>query len=106
MIIKTPYHIALLRGINVGGNNKLPMKDLAAMFKAAGCTDVATYIQSGNVVFRADAALAKRIGDWISAAILKKFKINVPIVVRSAAQLRKIAKGNLFFKPGLDHATL
>ena len=48
-------HVALLRGINVGGNNKLPMKDLAAIFVAAGCKDVVTYIQSGNVVFDASA---------------------------------------------------
>ena len=60
----TTTHIALLRGINVGGKNKLPMKDLAVMFTEAGCTDVRTYIQSGNVVFAADAELAglPRIG--------------------------------------------
>ncbi len=44
-------YVALLRGINVGGNRKLLMRDLAAMFVAAGCADVRTYIQSGNVVF-------------------------------------------------------
>ena len=46
-------NVALLRGINVGGRNKLPMADLAAMFREEGCDDVRTYIQSGNVVFRA-----------------------------------------------------
>ena len=43
--------IALLRGINVGGAHKLPMKELVPIFEAAGCEDVRTYIQSGNVVF-------------------------------------------------------
>ena len=43
--------IALLRGVNVGGKNRIAMQDLAAMFEAAGCTDVRTYIQSGNVEF-------------------------------------------------------
>ena len=54
----TGANVALLRGINVGGKNKLPMADLAAMFREAGCDDVRTYIQSGNVVFRAGPALA------------------------------------------------
>ena len=44
-------YVALLRGINVSGKNMLPMKELAAMFAAAGCSEVETYIQSGNVVF-------------------------------------------------------
>ncbi len=63
--------IALLRGINVGGRNRLPMKSLASIFTAAGCTDVATYIQSGNVVFQADIqsvdAFARTIGTAIEA---------------------------------------
>lgn len=45
-------HVALLRGINVGGRNKLPMRTLAGLLEQAGCTDVATYIQSGNVTGR------------------------------------------------------
>ena len=44
-------YVALLRGINVGGKHKLPMKDLVEVFAAAECGDVRTYIQSGNVVF-------------------------------------------------------
>jgi uncharacterized protein (DUF1697 family) len=43
-------HVALLRGINLAGKNRLPMKDLAAMFTDAGCGSVTTYIQSGNVL--------------------------------------------------------
>src|ERR1700710_242567 len=46
----SPY-VALLRGVNVGGKNKLPMSDLAGLFAAAGCEAVRTYIQSGNVLF-------------------------------------------------------
>ena len=41
-------HVALLRGVNVGGKNRLPMRDLAQMFRGAGCADVRTYIQSGK----------------------------------------------------------
>ncbi len=54
-------YAALLRGVNVGGKNKLPMKRLARMFAEAGCEDVRTYIQSGNVVFHAGADTAARI---------------------------------------------
>ena len=86
-----PYYAALLRGINVGGNNKLPMKDLAALFTKAGCSEVVTYINSGNVVFRAEPALAARIPELIAGAILKTRKLTVPVVVRSAAALKKIA---------------
>lgn len=46
--------IALLRGVNVGGNNRLPMGDMAALLQAAGCSGVQTYINSGNAVFRSD----------------------------------------------------
>jgi uncharacterized protein (DUF1697 family) len=84
-------HAALLRGINVGGNNKLPVKELAGLFGKAGCRDVQTYIQSGNVVFSADAALAKKIPALMHAAILKAHKLDVPVVVRSAAELAKVA---------------
>ena len=54
-------HVALLRGINVGGKNRLPMKSLSALFTDAGCTDVQTFVQSGNVIFRATPNLALQI---------------------------------------------
>jgi uncharacterized protein (DUF1697 family) len=65
--------IALFRGINVGGHRPLPMKDLTALFEGAGYTDVRTYIQSGNVVFRtvkaaSSQALAARITGLVTAA--------------------------------------
>ncbi len=91
-------YIALLRGINVGGNNKLPMKDLAALFEKAGCKKVVTYIQSGNVVFEADAKTAKAIAETMNKAVLKAFKIEVPFIVRDAATLQKIARKNPFLK--------
>ncbi len=50
-------HIALLRGINVGGKHKLAMRDLVTVFTEAGCTAVETYIQSGSVVFTAPSGI-------------------------------------------------
>ncbi len=63
--------IALLRGINVGGKNRLPMKDLVAILEGLGLRNVRTYIQSGNVVFEggeAPGALSQRIGERIHEA--------------------------------------
>ncbi len=59
-------YIALLRGINVGGNNLLPMKDMAAMLSECGCAEVRTYIQSGNAVFRSDRKATDIAADFQS----------------------------------------
>ena len=102
----TGPNIALLRGINVGGKNKLPMKDLAAMFREAGCNDVRTYIQSGNVLFRAGPALAEDIPSLISASILSRFGFRVPVVTRTAWELRKIVQANPFAEAEVEASKL
>jgi uncharacterized protein (DUF1697 family) len=63
---KVEAQVALLRGINVGGKNIVPMKDLAEIFACGGCRDVRTYIQSGNVIFRAPAAVLKGLPALVS----------------------------------------
>lgn len=93
-------YAALLRGINVGGKNKLPMKELAALFTAAGYQNVETYIQSGNVVFEAPAALAKRLPERIREAIAERFGFHVPLTVRSGGELAKVVAGNPFLAQG------
>jgi uncharacterized protein (DUF1697 family) len=93
-------HVALLRAINVGGRNSLPMKDLAAICGAAGCKDVVTYIQSGNVAFGASAALAKKLPAVLEKAILAKAGIRVPVIVRTAAELAAVARANPYVKAG------
>jgi uncharacterized protein (DUF1697 family) len=94
--------VALLRGINVGGKNKLPMADLAAMFIEAGCGDVQTYIQSGNVVFSTTPGTAKRIPQLVSKTIAERFGLRVPVVLRTADEFRQVATGNPFLKSGTD----
>ena len=78
--------VALLRGINVGGNNKIAMKQLKATFEAAGLANVVTYINSGNVVFtdsgRSPAALAPRLED----AILRAYGYPLNVLIRSLAE--------------------
>jgi uncharacterized protein (DUF1697 family) len=95
-------YVALLRGINVGGNNVLPMKALAAMFESAGCRDVRTYIQSGNVVFSAPAAVVRKLSDAITKAIEKRFGFRVPVVIRTSEELARTIRENPFLKTGAD----
>jgi uncharacterized protein (DUF1697 family) len=99
-------HVALLRGVNVGGKNSLPMADLAAMFTAAGCTEVRTYIQSGNVVFVAKAAVAARVPTVVAAAIEKRFGFQSPVVVRTADALRLVGEKNPFLSSRVDTTRL
>ncbi|HWF19397.1 MAG TPA: DUF1697 domain-containing protein [Verrucomicrobiae bacterium] len=101
----TPY-VALLRGINVGGKNMLPMADLAKMFVTARCTDVRTFIQSGNVIFNATPDLAGRIAEVISAQIARKFGCKIPVVLRSARQIEETAVNNPFIKAGAPEEML
>jgi len=64
--------IALLRGINVGGHNRLPMSSLAQILESVGCDQVETYIQSGNAVFKANVGSADQFGDRIGQEIEKE----------------------------------
>jgi uncharacterized protein (DUF1697 family) len=98
-------HVALLRGINVGGNNLLPMKDLAKMFADAGCKDVRTYIQSGNVVFDAPAG-APGIADLIVRNIEKRFGFRTPVILRTSQQLLKTIRENPFLPAVADQRWL
>ncbi len=95
-------HVALLRGINVGGKNLLPMTELVALFEAAGCAGVRTFIQSGNVLFAAPAALARRLPGEIASRIDERHGLRVPVILRTAAELRRVASRNPFLRSGAD----
>lgn len=83
-----PVWVALLRGINVGGRNRLPMADLRALVEDGGGGEVATYIQSGNVVFR--AADPAPVVAHVEAALAARFGGLAPVVLRSAESLRSV----------------
>lgn len=100
-----PY-LALLRGINVGGKNKIPMTGLIELFGEAGCRDVQTYIQSGNVIFSADPDLAATLPGAIAARIAERFGCRVPVVLRTAAQLGEVVCNNPFLAEGTAIETL
>ena len=91
-------YVALLRGINVGGKAKLPMKELAAIFQAAGATSVATYIQSGNVVF--EAAKPEACVATVTTEIARVYGYPGRIVLRSADEMRRAYTANPFVGSG------
>ena len=87
--------LALMRGINVGGKNRLPMRDLAALFEEAGCSDVRTFIQSGNVIFKPPKKVS-RLGEIVAAGIAERYGYRTPVILRTVEQLRDVVKGNPF----------
>jgi uncharacterized protein (DUF1697 family) len=73
-----------------------------ALFADAGCADVKSYIQSGNIVFRATDTLAARLPEHIAAAIAAQFGLKVPVVTRAAAELARVIDDNPYLAAGAD----
>lgn len=88
-------YVALVRGINVGATRKLPMAELRAACGEAGFADVATYIQSGNIVLTSDASAAE-VAERLQALIADRFKLDVPVIVRTGAEWKRYAAGSAF----------
>jgi uncharacterized protein (DUF1697 family) len=86
-------YVALLRGINVGGNNLIKMTALRACFEKQGFLDVTTYIQSGNVLFSSDQPKREKLCSKIEAAIATTFACRASVVVRSRKELRAVVEG-------------
>jgi uncharacterized protein (DUF1697 family) len=99
-------HVALLRGINVGGKNMLPMKELVSMFIKAGCADVTTYIQSGNVVFCAEDKVVEGLSAGIAKQVETRFGLRVPVVLRTAAEMDTVIRANPLVKAGVNEEML
>jgi uncharacterized protein (DUF1697 family) len=88
-------YVALLRGINLGARNKVSMQDLRALFADLGAEDVATYVQSGNVVFRSADSPGK-LTDAIEKRIRRDLSLDVTVLVRTQRQLAKLVAANPF----------
>lgn len=86
--------VALLRGVNVGGKNILPMKDFAKSLGRVGFENVRTYIQSGNVVFRSSAANPNTLADRISETVNEDFGFKPSVFVLKEDDLRSIVQKN------------
>jgi len=91
-------YIAFLRGINVGGQRLIKMQELVRMFSAAGCKNVRTYQQAGNVIFESRSVSSKSLTKKIEAALEADLGYRVPIVVRSVLELRQTIKRSPFKK--------
>lgn len=98
--------VALLRGINVGGHNKLPMKQLRAELTVLGMQNVQTYIQSGNVIFEADSADPAALAAKISAAIEQHHGFAPRVLVLDEARWQTAVSQNPFPEATDDPKTL
>jgi uncharacterized protein (DUF1697 family) len=97
--------VALLRGINVGGRSEIPMGELRSALSSLGLEDVATYIRSGNVVFRSTGA-ARAVAADIERQIAETFGIALTVLIRTPAELASIAKANPFVRAEADPSRL
>lgn len=82
-----PKFVAVLRGVNVGKAKRVPMADFRALLEGLGYTQVTTLLNSGNAVFRAAKGAAAKHAADIAAAISDRLNIDVPVTVKSAAEL-------------------
>ena len=94
--------IALLRGINVGGQKKITMTDLKKLFEVSGFTNVQTYIQSGNVIFESQNSNTKAIKNQIEKKVKEKYKFDVEVFITSNNELKNILRKNPFIKKKKD----
>jgi uncharacterized protein (DUF1697 family) len=92
-----PAYAALLRAVNVGGRS-LAMAELRTLFDDLGFGEVSTYLQSGNVVFRSRASDERKLQRTIEKAILERFGIEVPVMLRSHTELTKILRTNPYVR--------
>ena len=84
------HYLALLRGINVGGKNLIKMADLRAAFVGLGYAEVATYIQTGNVLFRAPRQKRDELAARLESELSRRFGAELRLVLLTSAQLRKV----------------
>jgi uncharacterized protein (DUF1697 family) len=97
----------MLRGINVAGHNQIKMTALRELFESVGFEQVQTYIQGGNVVFKAGKSSTLQISKKIEERIAKEFGFRVPVVTRTSAEMGSVIGSNPFLKTkGIDPTKL
>jgi uncharacterized protein (DUF1697 family) len=102
-----PIYISLLRGINVGGHKRIKMDQLRKSFEALGFEQVQTYIQSGNVVFKAGNHSTLKLSKRIEDRILSDFGFSVSVISRGSDEMAGTIERNPFLKErGIDHERL
>src|SRR5580700_6967714 len=101
-----PVYIAMLRGINVSGQKLIKMERLRASFEALGFSDVKTYVQSGNVIFKTAKISETGLTGKIARKILDDLGHSVSVLVRSPAELGEVLKCPFAKKAGMDGGRL
>ena len=99
-------YIALIRGINLVGRRSLPMKELKVMCEGAGCRDVRTYIQSGNVIFRSAATDVERLSKRLAKMIFTSRGFEPYVLVLTRDELKRAAARNPFPEATANHKSL
>jgi uncharacterized protein (DUF1697 family) len=89
---KRPVFVALLRGVNVGGNNMISMSSLRESFEKMGFTNVSTYINSGNIIFKAKEVDARKLEKKIEQMLLREYQLNSKVVVRNVSEMDQLVK--------------
>jgi uncharacterized protein (DUF1697 family) len=102
-LVRVTVWIALLRAVNLGARNKVPMASLRSLLAAAGLPGARTHLQSGNVIVRSDLS---EISGLIRAVVRDNFGVDEPVMVRSRDRLAEIMAANPFPAAALDHPTL
>ncbi len=95
-------YIALLRGINVSGKNKILMTDLKNLFEKLQCIDVKTYIQSGNVIFKSDIKDKEDLANLISLKIEDTYGFKIPVIIKKDTEIQQIITNNPFYNESVD----
>ena len=85
-------YVALLRGVNVGGNNIISMKSLKESFEKLGFTQVATYINSGNILFKSKETDARKLEKKIEQMLLKEYELDSKVVLRNLAEMETLVR--------------
>jgi len=101
-----PVVISMLRGVNVGGHNLIKMDPLRALYESLGLQDPATYVQSGNVIFKTKERDVARLAPRIQNEIERRFGFRPGVILRTSSDLRDVIKKNPFAHRDLDPSKL
>ncbi len=105
-LAKMPKFIALLRGVNVGKNNRVPMAEFKAILERLGYTGVSTFLNSGNAVFNSSGRSAPKHATAIACALEQALGVSTPVIVKSAAELFAVVSASPINPPDTDHSKL
>lgn len=96
--------VVLLRGVNVGKGNRVPMAEFRAALEDLGHREVQTLLNSGNAVFISSARSTAKLAQGIAASVQQRFGVSTPVIVKSAAEFAAIVAGNPIAPPPDDHS--